>query len=175
MHAFTTTLADLPPLEGCGELLTGCLGKVGALDGLKTLPTDFTAPISHSGHKRVNNKLINPFKTRSHGNLNCSLVPRLTKIWCLGTRLQHRVVIMAVANQPDTRAELAELLKRRNELTVSAIFYHFEFIRSLLHKICCGARYLEFSLFLLTGKSSQPWEANLCVWRQLFGGHSGVW
>ena len=83
MHASMTTLAYLPPLEGCGELLTGCLGKVGALDGLKILPTDFTAPISHSGLKRVNIKLINPFKTRSHGDLNCSLVPGLTKydVW----------------------------------------------------------------------------------------------
>ena len=49
---------------------------------------------------------------------------------------------MAVANQPDTRAELAELLKRRNELTVSAIFNHVKVCS------CYGARYLEYlSLF----------------------------
>ena len=42
----------------------------------------------HSSHltlsrpKRVNIKLINPFKTGSHGDLNVSLVPRLTQMWC---------------------------------------------------------------------------------------------
>jgi len=53
---------------------------------------------------------------------------------------------MAAANQPDTRTELAELLKRRNELTVSTVFAMGEcFSReTILHVCTCGVHYLEF-------------------------------
>jgi len=53
---------------------------------------------------------------------------------------------MAAANQPDTRTELAELLKRRNELTVSTVFAMGEcFSREpILHVHTCVVHYLEF-------------------------------
>lgn len=66
---------------------------------------------------------------------------------------------MAVANQPDTRAELAELLKRRNELTVSAIFNHFE---NLFMLWCALFRIsIFFYGLLLSPNESQESLANL--------------
>ena len=51
---------------------------------------------------------------------------------------------MAAANQPDTRTELAELLKRRNELTVSTVFAMSECFRRETILCTCGVHYLEF-------------------------------
>lgn len=59
-----TLVINLPPLEGCGGLLTWCLGKSEAPDGLKILPTDFTAPMLTSSSKRVKtNNYVNPLGT----------------------------------------------------------------------------------------------------------------
>jgi len=53
---------------------------------------------------------------------------------------------MAAANQPDTRTELAELLKRRNELTVSTVFAMGECFSRETILCTCGVHYLEYQV-----------------------------
>ena len=69
---------------------------------------------------------------------------------------------MAMVTQPDTRAELAELLKRRNELTVRFLAFLF---KSLSQQTAFSGGWALFreKRFPSPGKSGQLRATNLCV------------